>query len=384
MATKKFLDDNGLLYLWQKIRTMLNAKVDNYQGTANGGKILAINSTTGLVEPIAIPDTGVLDVEVDGASVVTAGVAEIDLAAPLATKQDALTSGQLAVLAGNVFTTTQANKLAGIETGAEVNTIVSVSVNGVPVMPDVDREVGITVPTALTQLSDSGFTYVQSVAAGSSQVIIGGTAKNPTIDIVPLEMPDMFTSTETETGAIGTVLQGLDLTLLTAIISGATLSEGDTVVFANGVQAQIVSIDVGNDEYDAVIISVPIATSFPAVTGEPMDNTALAALFNGKQSSLSSGQLDAVNSGITSTKVTKLDGIAAGAQVNVVEGATLNGISVPLNGKTLEFEVKTDLNEMDFGVENEGAFFTVGLDGEGISFVTIQAITNSEIDGIMA
>ena len=45
------------------------------------------------------------------------------------------------------------------------------------------------------------------------------------------------------------------------------------------------------------------------------DNASTAAA--GKQDALTTAQLNAVNSGITSTGVTKLNGIAAGAEVNV-------------------------------------------------------------------
>jgi len=230
----------------------------------------------------------------------------------LATKQDTLTTSQLAVLAGEVFTTTLLNKLNGIEAGAEVNIINGVNVNNTPLTPDSNGIVNVAVPT----------TFVESVSAGSSNVIIGGTAANPTIDIVPLEMPDLFTSTGTETGSIGTTLTGMDLTALTAVIAGATVTVGDTVIFTNGVQAQITSIDDGADEYDAVIINVPVATSFPAITGDPMDNTALAALLN--------------------------------AKLNI-----------------------------DQGTANAGMWLRVGVDGN-IALDTIVAITNAEIDTIVA
>ena len=45
------------------------------------------------------------------------------------------------------------------------------------------------------------------------------------------------------------------------------------------------------------------------------DNASTAA--SGKQDALTTAQLNAVNSGITSAGVTKLNGIAAGAEVNV-------------------------------------------------------------------
>ena len=246
----KFLDDNGLLYYNQKIQLLLNGK------------------------------------------------------------QATLTAGQLAVLAGEVFTAALLTKLNGIEDGAEVNLVNGITVNGTAVAPDESGIVAITVPT----------NYVQSIAAGSANVIIGGTAQNPTIDIVPLEMPDLFTSTETETGAIGTALTGLDATALTAVITGAVLTIGDTVIFTNGTQAQITAID--NDEYDAIIINVPVAASFPGITGDPMQNTALAALLN----------------------------------------------------------VKLNLNQ---GTANAGYWLRVGPDGN-VTLDSITAITNAEIDTIMA
>ena len=109
MASTKFLDDNGLLYYNQKIQGQLDTKLNKTQDIAQGGKYLAINETSGLLEPRAIdlsnyvekltdPDIvygtdetgeqtsypldyfGAIDVVlVDGTSVVTDKVAEIDL-----------------------------------------------------------------------------------------------------------------------------------------------------------------------------------------------------------------------------------------------------------------------------------------------------------------
>ena len=59
-------------------------------------------------------DTGVSDVKVDGASVVTSGVANVDLTG----KVDKVSGKGLST---NDYTTTEKNKLAGIASGAEVN-----------------------------------------------------------------------------------------------------------------------------------------------------------------------------------------------------------------------------------------------------------------------
>ena len=250
MATKKFLDYDGLAYYNSKIQAQLDTKIE--------------------------------DVEVDGVSVVVDKVAQIDLATPLAGKQDALTTAQLAVVNANPFTTPERDKLAGIQAGAQANTIQTISVNGVNVAPDGSRNVDIDVPTHLSDLDATGFNFVESITAGSPNVVIGGTAKNPTITVSALDMPDDFTSTEEPTGAIGTLLQGLDSTVLTPVISGATLSLGDNIIFANNIQAIVSAIDEGNDQYDAVVSRIPAEVSFPAITGDPMTNTALASALNSK------------------------------------------------------------------------------------------------------
>jgi len=422
MATKKFLDDNGLLYYNQKLQLQLSGKVDKNQGIAQGGKYMAVNETTGLLEPRDVDLTGLVakvttpsvvygtdnvgaqttylvdsfglvnDVLVDGISVVTDKIAEIDLATPLADKQDSLTIDQLAVVNANPFTTTERNKLTGIEAGAEANLINTISVNGTNIPPDVDRNVDITVPTYLTDLNAAGFNYVETIAAGSANVTIGGTAKNPTITVSALEMPHDFTSTETPTGTIGTLLTGMDATALTPILPGTTLALGDNIIFANNIQATVSNID--NNEYDAVITRIPAEVSFAGITGDPMSNTALASALNGKQNTLSIAQQEAVDSGITSTKVSKLDGVESGAQVNVIEGVTLNGLAGTITSKivnltidavsssTLASALATKL-DVNLGDENAGMYLQLDVNGN-VGFSEILAITNSEIDAIMS
>lgn len=54
----------------------------------------------------------------------------------------------------------------------------------------------------------------------------------------------------------------------------------------------------------------------------------IASLTTGKQDKLTSTQLEAVDSGITSAKVSKLDGIEAGAEVNTIETVKVNGTAL--------------------------------------------------------
>ena len=106
----KYLDENGLLFFWQQLKTKLAAKVD-----AVAGKGLSTND----------------------------------------------------------FTNADQTKLAGIEAGAEVNTIESIQVNGQAAAIS-NRTVNIPVPTAVSGLTnDSGY-QTQAQVTSAIAAAIGG------------------------------------------------------------------------------------------------------------------------------------------------------------------------------------------------------------------
>lgn len=83
--------------------------------------------------------------------------------AELAKKVDAV-GGK--VLSTNDYTTAEKNKLAGIASGAQVNAITTVKVNGTALTPDASKAVDITTPTKTSQLTnDSGFRNESQVKA---------------------------------------------------------------------------------------------------------------------------------------------------------------------------------------------------------------------------
>lgn len=80
----------------------------------------------------------------------------------------------------NNYTTTEKNKLSGIASGAQVNVIESVKVNGAALTPT-SKEVDITVPTKTSDLTnDSGFITSADVpegaAASTATPLMDGTA----------------------------------------------------------------------------------------------------------------------------------------------------------------------------------------------------------------
>lgn len=83
--------------------------------------------------------------------------------AELAKKVNAV-SGK--VLSTNDYTTAEKNKLAGIASGAQANTITTVKVNGTALTPDTNKAVNVTTPTKTSQLTnDSGFQNATQVDA---------------------------------------------------------------------------------------------------------------------------------------------------------------------------------------------------------------------------
>lgn len=78
-------------------------------------------------------------------------------------------------LSSNDYTTSEKNKLSGIDIGANVNVIESVKVNGAVVAP-VSKAVSITVPTKVSQLTnDSGLQTAAQVTAAINTAIGGIT-----------------------------------------------------------------------------------------------------------------------------------------------------------------------------------------------------------------
>lgn len=68
----------------------------------------------------------------------------------LATKVDKVTGKALST---NDYTTTEKNKLGGIETGAQVNKLEEISVNGTLITPS-GKRVALTIPTKLSSLTN--------------------------------------------------------------------------------------------------------------------------------------------------------------------------------------------------------------------------------------
>lgn len=181
----KFLDENGLLYFWQQLKTILagkqntesgkglstndftNADQTKLNGIASGAEVnqnafsnVAVGGTTIAAET----KTDTLSV-IAGANVTLTPDAASDsltIAATDTTYDPATTS------ADGLMTSDQVNKLAGIAAGAEVNVIDSITVNGTAA-PVTNKTAALTVPTKTSELTnDSGYITGADVPEGAA------------------------------------------------------------------------------------------------------------------------------------------------------------------------------------------------------------------------
>lgn len=160
----KFLDDNGLLYLWGKIKALMPTKtsqITNDSGyitleqvpdgaaastttpKANGTATVGTETAFARGDHVHPHDTTKVD-KVSGK-----GLSTNDLTNELKTNYDA------------AYTHSQS---AHAPSNAERNTIVGVKKNGTVVTPDASRNVDISVPTKVSELTnDTGFITVDEV-----------------------------------------------------------------------------------------------------------------------------------------------------------------------------------------------------------------------------
>jgi len=130
--------------------------------------------------------------------------------------------------------------------------------------------------------------FMKGLQAGTN-VTITGDPKNPVISVSGVDIPEKFSSTDTITGAIGAVIPGQDFTKVTALTPGAVFNPNDVVIFANGALGQVTAYNSGAQTFDVVVIQIPIATAWGAISGSIAAQTDLKAALDALQPLLTAG-----------------------------------------------------------------------------------------------
>lgn len=221
-------------------------------------------------------------------------------------------------LSTNDYTTTEKNKLSNIASGAQVNVIESVKVNGTA-LSVTSKAVDVTVPTAVSELTnDSGYITSADVPEGAAASAItpkmDGTAARGTDN--GFARGDHVHPTDTTRAAAS------DLTALeTRVGTAETKLSG----IAEGAQVNVIeSIKVNNTAQTisgkAVNITVP---------------TALSDLTN-DGNFVTDANYTHTDNNLTDTLLTKLNGIDAGATKTVVDSALSSSSTNPVQNKVID------------------------------------------------
>lgn len=326
MATnKKFLDENGLLYYDGKIKGRLATKVDKEDGKG---------------------------------------------------------------LSTNDYTTAEKNKLAGLK-NYELPTASSDVKGGIKVGKGlaIDAETGVLNATGTEVKIDEA---ISNTSTNPVQNKVISAALDKKVDAVTGKVLSSNDYTNDEKTKLAGIAEGANKTIV-----DATLSETST----NPVQNQAVNAALSNkvskedgkglstndfttEEKDKLagiaeganktVVDDKISTT----STNPIQNKVITTELNKKVNSVSGKGLS--TNDYTTEEKTKLTGIAAGAQVNVIESIKVNGTAQAITDKAVNITVPTNTNQLTNGAGFQNASqvsSAISKALEGITTIDYQVVT---------
>lgn len=209
---KKFLDQNGVLYVWTKLKALLGGKVDKEfkTGSQSQYKVLSDNNLTDeLVTKInnagdssfsgnygdlkSKPSINGHELASGENTLETLGIQAAGDYATKAELGNKVSKEEGKGLSTEDYTTAEKTKLGGIQTGAQVNVIESVKVNGVAQGID-GKAVDIAVPTKVSQLSnDSKFQTETEVTSKVNSAVADKVNQTQMTSAISAATTDMAT-----------------------------------------------------------------------------------------------------------------------------------------------------------------------------------------------
>lgn len=162
---KKYLDSDGLLYFWQKIKNLFAVKADAIKNITRSGTTFTATRADGTTFTFTQQDNTVSKTsttpKMDGTAAIGSetNYAAGDHVHPSDTTKVDKVSGK--GLSTNDYTTAEKNKLSGIEAGAEVNVVTAVAVSSSSGTP------GLT-SVNITHKSGSTFSAISTSSIGQA------------------------------------------------------------------------------------------------------------------------------------------------------------------------------------------------------------------------
>lgn len=276
---KKYLDNNGLLYFWQKVQAFMQnlyVQREHKTGSSTEWKVLSDNNLTDkLVEKINNAGdssfTGIYNdltnkpkinnVELAGGNntLETLGIQPAGSYATTSQLDGKVDKEAGKGLSENDFTDALLAKLNGIEANAEVNIIESIKVNG-QVQSVVEKAVDITVPTKVSELTnDSNFVSQSKVTEDINAAVADKVTTSQMNSAISSATEDMATQTWVNS-------QIANLNKKEVVTSTSQMTDPNTIYL-------IANSGSGNNVYDEYILINTGSPEEPVWTPEKIGTT---------------------------------------------------------------------------------------------------------------
>ena len=326
MATsKKFLDENGLLYYDGKIKGRLATKVDK-----ESGKGLSTNDyTTAEKTKLA----GLKNYELPTATANVKGGIKVGKGLAIDAETGVLNATGTEVKIDEAINNTSTNPVQ--------NKVISAAL---------DKKVNVVAGKVLSSndYTNDEKTKLANIAEGANKTIVdtalSGTSTNPVQNKVINTALSNKVSKEDGKGLSTNDYTTEEKTKLTGIAEGA----------------------------NRTIVDDKISTT----STNPIQNKIITAELNKKVNAVSGKGLS--TNDYTTAEKTKLTGIAAGAQVNIIESIKVNGTAQTVTDKAINITVPTNTNQLTNGAGFQNASqvsSAINKALEGITTIDYQVVT---------
>ena len=407
---------NTLFATKSELATGLNAKVDKVEGKGLSTNDFTNAEKTKLDGIAEGAQTNVLEsVKVNGTALtVTNKAVNVDLSAYATnTALDGKVDKEDGkALSSNDYTDDEKAKLAGIAAGAQTNVIESVKVNGEAVAVE-GKAVDVTVPTKVSELTqdvaylkaadiegkvdkiegkglttndltddlkakyDKAVSDVAGLTATSGQanviesISVNGTAVEPDVNKnVAITVPTKVSALENDSK----FLVAADVEGKVDKVEGKGLSSED---YTAAEKTKLAGVEAGAQVNKLEAVSVngtPLAITDKGVNVD-LGVYAKTADVEGGYVAKEEGKGLSTEDYTTADK-TKLGGIAAGAQVNVIEAVKVNGTALAVTGKAVNVDLSAYATNDD--LENK----VDKVDGKGLSANDFSNVAKAKLDGV--
>lgn len=379
MATK-YLGSNSLLYLLNLIKTKFDTKVDKETGkglstndytTAEKTKLAGIEEGANKYTlPTAAKDT-LGGVKTTSTVTSASGYTASPIISGVPYYKDT-TYAVATTSANGLMSASDKTKLNGIDTGAEVNVIETVKVNGTAQTVS-GKAVDITVPTKTSSLTnDSGYITSDDVPVTS---VNGDTGDIETTRTASIQFNSTAALAEGTTGtsdmtAAEIVQAYAHRFAIHAYVAGAGKGEIAALPLSKRNYGTNVVTFAGTyydeDEDCTYFMEISVNGTVATVTSyfKVADETTVGDKLDNKVDKVSGKGLS--TNDYTTAEKTKLSGIATGAQVNVIESIKVNGTAQTISSKAVNITVPTKVSQLT----NDSSYATQTYVDEAIGGIT--------------